>query len=654
MISVIVPTYNQSRYLARAIESVWAQDLNDVEIVVVDDGSTDDTEAILEKLSNDGRLRYFRQGNLGPAAARNRGIRESRGELIAFLDSDDFWLPGKLKAQLDALARTGYRFSYCGSKVIDENGNLIALAPASTDDGRFINLVWGNRFATPTVLVQRSLLDEVGLFDESLRTGEDWDLWLRLSAKSSGACIPEPLVAVTGNQHWRADENQLRTYEHSISTVIARMFDLAANQQELTPVMARKNQIASWHFSVLAKSYLHERDFRRSLRWAVRCIARSPHGLIYLMPARRSQSVAGGIGEQLSPGEDVSRSGVVNPESSSAGRASKVPADFSVSVVIRTYNRASMLVEALDSALLQTLPAREIVVIDDGSTDDTQQVVASYQSKHPEIRYVRTAGNQGADRAARAGVEETRFPYVAFLDSDDLWLPHHLEEAATAFEANPGTVMAFSSYGLVNSLCETLVDRVKEPRLSDPPLRQLILKKVIVQPTRTVFARRAIFDVGGVPLFPAAEDWVLAVLLAGRFPSGVVQTNQRTVFFRVHGSQSYSRPLEVRKTLLEASEYLSTQVPVEFRTLKARVMATNLLHCAVFLWQSGNQAEAWRSLYRAVGLRFLSVITKEFWAAFLRLIVPPSIGRRVRDWKRSIQERRGRNSGAAPAATHTA
>jgi hypothetical protein len=173
------------------------------------------------------------------------------------------------------------------------------------------------------------------------------------------------------------------------------MFDLASSQQELTPVIARKNQIASWHFSVLAKTYLHERDFRRSLRWAVRCIARSPHGLIYLMPARRSQSVAGAKAERLSPGKDVSRSEVVNPESSSAGRASKVPADFSVSVVIRTYNRASMLGEALDSALRQTLPAREIVVIDDGSTDDTPQLVASYQSKHPEIRYVRTEGNQG-------------------------------------------------------------------------------------------------------------------------------------------------------------------------------------------------------------------------------------------------------------------
>ncbi|HEY6121646.1 MAG TPA: glycosyltransferase family A protein, partial [Pyrinomonadaceae bacterium] len=168
MISVIVPTYNQSRYLTRAIESVWAQDLDDFEIIVVDDGSTDDTEAILQELSSQGKLRCFRQENLGPAAARNRGIRESRGELIAFLDSDDFWLPGKLKAQLDALARTGDRFSYCGSKVVDENESPIALAPASTDDGRFLNLVWGNRFATPTVLVQRSLLDEVGLFDESL------------------------------------------------------------------------------------------------------------------------------------------------------------------------------------------------------------------------------------------------------------------------------------------------------------------------------------------------------------------------------------------------------------------------------------------------------------------------------------------------------
>jgi glycosyltransferase involved in cell wall biosynthesis len=326
--------------------------------------------------------------------------------------------------------------------------------------------------------------------------------------------------------------------------------------------------------------------------------------------------------------------------------------DFPVSVVIRTYNRAPMLGNALDTVLRQTLRPQEIIVVDDGSTDETPQLVESYQRRHAEIRYLRTEGNNGADRAARAGVEESGCRYVAFLDSDDLWLPHHLEHVAAAFAGNPGSVMVFSRYGLVNAGCKALVDLVSEPRLSEPPLRQLLLKKIIVQPTRTVFLRQAILDVGGVPLFPAAEDWVLAVLLAARFPKGLVQMSRRTVFFRLHGSQSYSRPVQVRKALLDASEYLLGQVPPEFRTLKQRVISTNLLHCAVFLWQAGELGEGWQSLVRALAIRPSSVATKEFWMALGRLVIPPSFGRLVRRGKYALQERRGERSPAA-AATNT-
>src|ERR1044071_5288346 len=161
----------------RAVESVRAQDVPEsLEIIIVNDGSVDETESVLRSLAHDETIRCITQENSGPSSARNLAIRESRGEWIAFLDGDDYWLPGKLKAQLAALEKEGADFAYCGSIVVDEEGGTLARYPASPRDSLPDNLMWGNLISTPTVIVRRSLLDRTGLFDEVLRTGEDWDL----------------------------------------------------------------------------------------------------------------------------------------------------------------------------------------------------------------------------------------------------------------------------------------------------------------------------------------------------------------------------------------------------------------------------------------------------------------------------------------------
>ena len=629
MISVVIPAYNQARYLLRAIESVWAQEIDDLEIVVVDDGSTDDTKGLklLEQLAGALDVLKLKFG-------------------VAFLDADDFWLPGKLQNQLNALRNTGRRFSYSGSQVLNDAGEVLVVNPATEEHGRFENLIWGNQFATPTVLAERSLFEECGLFDESLRTGEDWDLWLRFASKGPGACVAEALVSVRGSHRWQADEQQLSAYEYSVNRILARMFELASTHPALVPLTSKKSAVESWHYAVLAKSYLHARAFRLSAFYAVRSATKSLRGVKYLLSKDRSRSVNP---ESRHAGTEESR---IRSEASTAfvpvpkATASSGSEGFQVSVVIRTYNRAAMLRDALETALTQTHPPREIVIVDDGSTDETPAVVKSYALTHPEIRYIASTSNLGPDRAARFGVEEAQFSHVAFLDSDDLWLPNHLEQAARVFEKDPEAALVFTSYGLVNAAREVLVEVVKEPHLVSDPMRQLLLKKIIVQPTRSVFRRQAVIDVGGVPLYPAAEDWVLAVLLAARFPRGIRHLNARTVFFRIHGSQSYSRPVEVQRTLLDASRYLLSNIPVEFKSLESRVVATNLLHCSIFLWQSGELGKAWRSCLRAVFLRPMSLTTSEFWKAFARLVIPPSLGRLVRQWKRNFQARSGLTSAA--------
>jgi glycosyltransferase involved in cell wall biosynthesis len=312
-----------------------------------------------------------------------------------------------------------------------------------------------------------------------------------------------------------------------------------------------------------------------------------------------------------------------------------------------------MLRDALDSVLAQTLPPAEIIVVDDGSTDETPEVMADYVKAHKSIRYFPLKQNVGMDRAGRFGVEQSSGDFVAFLDSDDVWLPRHLLACLTQIDKNPGAVMAFSGYGLMNAEGQRLVAKVREPGASRPPFASFLRKQFVVQPTRSVVSRRAIAAIGGLPP-TVAGDWILSVLISAEFPNGVVRSPESTALFRIHGSQSYSRPSAMRDSLLEATDYIFTHLPDSYRSLKVQIIAINLLHSAVFLWQAGEMSEAWRTMSRAVALYPRALVTKDFWRAFTRLVIPSSMGRLGRSWKRSLQERRARNSTTVPAATKTA
>jgi tetratricopeptide (TPR) repeat protein len=180
-VSVIIPAYNQGCYLVSAIESVLAQTYQDFEIVVVDDGSTDNTAEVAQRYS-DPRVRYVYQENRGLSAARNTGIRHSAGEFLSFLDSDDLFLPEKLElltAVLDDRSDVGFVAGQ--AQPIDEQGKPTGklFATPLPENGR--ELLNGNPLHVGSVLLRREWQERVGFFDESLRSYEDWDMWLRLA-----------------------------------------------------------------------------------------------------------------------------------------------------------------------------------------------------------------------------------------------------------------------------------------------------------------------------------------------------------------------------------------------------------------------------------------------------------------------------------------
>jgi glycosyltransferase involved in cell wall biosynthesis len=200
LITVIIPTYNSANFVLEAVQSVLDQTYRRFEVIVVDDGSTDDTGVVLHRFRN--LIRYLYQENQGPSAARNAGIRAARGEYICFLDADDLWVPEKLELQLKFLEeypRVGLVFSDEVDLSVQESAHASILGRKQfySDlvhqrplQSAFSKLLVENFVLTSTVMARKTCFAEAGLFDESLRVVEDRDLWLRIAAYVPIGCLP--------------------------------------------------------------------------------------------------------------------------------------------------------------------------------------------------------------------------------------------------------------------------------------------------------------------------------------------------------------------------------------------------------------------------------------------------------------------------------
>jgi len=199
-VSVVIPTYNRAGYILDAIESVLAQTYADYEIIVVDDGSTDNTRQLLQPLIDAETIRYAFQDSRGAPSARNLGIRLAQGEYVAFLDSDDLFLPEKLEKQVAFLdSYPAAALVHAGYEKVSDSGKSLGYRDTSKISGRVypqILLNWSVLIATPCVLVRKNVLDEVGDFDEGLRWAEDLDLWRRIAQRYEIGVIPEILCQV--------------------------------------------------------------------------------------------------------------------------------------------------------------------------------------------------------------------------------------------------------------------------------------------------------------------------------------------------------------------------------------------------------------------------------------------------------------------------
>jgi glycosyltransferase involved in cell wall biosynthesis len=200
-VSVVLPTRDRCTMLARAIDSVLAQTFDDLELIVVDDGSTDETPTLLATI-DDPRLVCIRLDvSGGAAAARNVGVRRARGELVGFQDSDDVWLPEKLAMQVAVLEAHAPAVGAVGGRWVagDGEGAKVFAAPALEAGGDYeAELLDGHSLITPVWVIRRELLHQLGLFDERMPCLEDWDLMLRLSLQTALRAVAAPVLVKYG------------------------------------------------------------------------------------------------------------------------------------------------------------------------------------------------------------------------------------------------------------------------------------------------------------------------------------------------------------------------------------------------------------------------------------------------------------------------
>ena len=195
-VSIIIPTFNREGCLFRAISSVLAQEGVSFELIVVDDGSTDGTKVLIEKMVLENpAIRYFFQSNQGPSAARNLGIKKAQAPLIAFLDSDDEWRPGKLKAQLDFFRENPDVLICQTEEIWIRSGVRVNPMDKHKKSGGYIfeKCLRLSIVSPSCVMMRREFFDEVGFFDETFPACEDYDLWLRASARFPIGLIPRLL-----------------------------------------------------------------------------------------------------------------------------------------------------------------------------------------------------------------------------------------------------------------------------------------------------------------------------------------------------------------------------------------------------------------------------------------------------------------------------
>ncbi len=548
-ISTIIPLYNGAPYIEAALRSVLRQTLPCAEIIVVDDGSTDDGAAIVRRIAAEHPVTLLSKANGGQSSARNFGVAHAGGDLIALLDQDDIWYPNHLEELVEPfleLRSPPLGWAYSNLDEIDAAGQLLVRsflhALGSKHPKRDVfSCLREDMFVLPSAsLIDRAAFNAVGGFDELLSGYEDDDLFLRL------------FLAGYDNEFIDTPLSQWRVYETS-SSYSPRMGKSRA-------VYARK--LLAAYPDDPARSMYYTSDlllprFYRPIAAECRKALRA-NDADAIRAARVDLDF---ISEFLSPAH-------------TGGREAR---DLVISAVIPLYNGARTIEQALRSIFCQSLPAAEIIVVDDGSTDDGAAVVERLAREHPVKLFRKKNGGQSSARnfgIARAGGD-----FIALLDQDDVRYPNHLERLAQPF-VEPRVRELGWVYSNLDEIDED-GRRVADLALSGLPTQHpkrdvfaCLREDMFVLPSASLIARRAFDAVGGFDEALSGyedDDLFLRLYRAGY---GNEYVNEALSQWRIYPTSASYSPRMARSRATYASKLLATY-PDDPR--RARYYARNMI-----------------------------------------------------------------------------
>ena len=440
LVSIIITSYNYGRYLAGAIESALKQNYKNIEIIVVDDGSTDNTRNVASNYP----VRYVFQNNQGVANARNNGIKLSSGEFFTCLDADDELASNYVQRTLERILRNPFiGFVSVGSRVWSEDTHLEDLwIPRPRRELRKYSMFGGWNGPLCSVLTRRAAFESLDYgFDSSLQVYEDLDFYLRVLLKRwKGEAISEPLmwgrlhkgsrneapneikkhVESLMNRKYRFIEPYKKLYSFYRST-FGRLISLMSHPVLYLNGFQEKVRIRTW-----IMTYQWNSQTERENAWEYASeISRTIDKQIDWSYHRE-------IGNYHQRRLGIVKSRLLKAFQDDAREEYKMMTRKSlVSIIIPTFNYGHYIAGTIESALKQTYPNTEILVIDDGSTDNTRDIVGRYS-----VKYVYQE-NQGVSAAMNKGIKESHGDFFVCLGADDKLYPEYIRKTMIRIKENP-------------------------------------------------------------------------------------------------------------------------------------------------------------------------------------------------------------------------
>mgnify|MGYP002714062777 CR=1 FL=1 len=501
LVSIIIPVYNGANYMREAIDSALAQTYKNIEIIVVNDGSKDNGKTEEIALSYGDQIHYFSKENGGCASALNVGIKNMKGEYFSWLSHDDLYYPSKIEHQINILNELDNKDTiiYGGYELIDEKSlSLRFIKPDEKYPKEKLNislfallrgLAYGCTLLIPTIYFQK-----IGLFDESLKHTQDYDLFFKIFRIATIHFDSQILVKCRQhpNQSSRIAPNQLEECE-----VLWMGFLKELTEQEMLTMGG--GSIAAFLFDTI-------------------------NFLKYSTPYKKSEQLA-------------------------LEMANKYLNNTKVTVIIPLYNRINWTIEAIESVLIQTHQNFEVFVIDDGSTDDVSKLIETYK-KDKRIQYFRRE-NKGVSSARNFGIEKATGEYIAFLDSDDLFMPDKIETQLRYMAENDKS-FSHTSYQKVDEQLKYLSSE-DSGTFSGQCFPQIINYCPIAVPT--VMAKTSVFRQN---LFPEnirnGEDFCVWISIASKNLIGGI--NKELSQVRITSTNTLSNPRKHAESLINTASYI--------------------------------------------------------------------------------------------------